>query len=256
MSCLRDGLLVVAAFICVAALGVGVASAEDVLFLRNSAHAGAPSDTAWVDRIENVLGYSVLEVEHGVDATAAAAAADLVIISSTCSSGSAITSLGGAAAARALTTPIMAWEDATWDELGIREGPQATSGATTITIVEDTHPLAAGLPAGDVAVYTTGGDIRHGTGANSGGLWVATITSWQSNLESPIIILEPGDALEGGGTAPARRLGFFLADHAFPIITTEGLALFDAAVNYTIPEPATVTLLGLGSLALIRRRRR
>ena len=212
------------------------------------------TDNNVMDRIRNVLGHNVSYVNHD-DAAAWAAAlpgADMILISSTTSSSTGIGTMGGATAARDLNKPVMCYEDYCFDEVQTLASTGSTAD-TQITIANPGHALAAGL-SGTVTIYSSATTVTHGSGAKgAGGVEIATINA---GANYPILFYDTGDLLLDGTAAPAPRLNFFMHDTTFDSLTPDGVKLFDAAVNHMIPEPASLALLAVGALALVRRRRR
>jgi hypothetical protein len=73
--------------------------------------------------------------------------------------------------------------------------------------------------------------------------------------ELSIIGYETGALRPDGTPSPGRRATFFMNDTSFNDLNATGLRLFDAAVGYVVPEPATFGLLGLAAVGLLARRR-
>jgi len=228
------------------------AAAGEILYMGQSAPF-VSADLNVIDRLENVLGHNVTYVNHDEDPSPYLPGADLVIISSSVNSGMARDSFGGATALRNLNKPIMLWEDALLDELQMKTTTGGALGQTQITIVDDSHPLAAGL-SGVVDYLNNAAQMSHGFGSVGAGIQViATVEN--GGPQSCLFLYPKGSLLADGGTAPAARLMYPLFDSTFDELSADGLTLFDTAVNYIIPEPATMCLLGVGALALLRRRR-
>jgi hypothetical protein len=128
---------------------------------------------------------------------------------------------------------------------------------TQITIVNPTHPLAAGLN-GTVTVFTSPQFMQVGRGALAGG--ATLIASGQTPTDHTIFAVDAGGALLGDGTegnpniAAGRRVHFFVSDPGFASLTGDGKALFNAALAWVVPEPAGSVLCALGLSALLGRR--
>jgi hypothetical protein len=119
-----------------------------------------------------------------------------------------------------------------------------------IDIVDESHPLAAGL-SGTVDVLVDDNSTLVETGVQYGlgplGDGVDQIATWTVDTEERQMIFaaDVGAALLGDGvtedppgftspaTAAGRRVFFFLSDYGFDRLTADGLALFDAAINWT-----------------------
>ncbi len=118
-----------------------------------------------------------------------------------------------------------------------------------INILNSSHPLAAGL-SGEVTVFNNPPALtwsQYGLGVLGGG--VDLIADWDSTAnpadptEHAIFAAEVGASLLGNGTAgsPAtaagRRVFFFMSDFGFADLTTDGVALFDAAITWAATDP-------------------
>ncbi|KKL72333.1 hypothetical protein LCGC14_2085950 [marine sediment metagenome] len=230
------------------------AGAGEVLFMGQAGVLGN-TDPLVIARIE-ALGHTVTFVEHD-DAAAWAAAlptADLVLISSTTSSDTGVATIGGGNVVRDLAIPLMCFEDYVYDEMQTLPSFGNAVG-TQVTIANDAHPLAGGLSAGLVTVYTSPVRINHGSALSGAGGGAVAIATVNAGANAPILYYDTGDPLVDGTLAPAPRLNFFLHDDTFDDLTPDGLKLFDAAIGHMIPEPLSVTLLAVGALAILRRRR-
>jgi hypothetical protein len=239
--------------VAVALLSVGASAwAGDILFIGQSGYTSA--DGTVIAHLENDLGHTVTFVNH-TDAAGFAAAidgVDLLIISSSVNSSSAVATVGGATACRDLNKPVMLWEDSDLDEFQMRAVSGGTPGVTQLDILLAGDPLVAGLSS-PVTFYSQPKQMSHGSGAfGAGAHVVGQITGGGAQA---LFYYNPGDLLVDGTPAPAPRLAMCLWDDGFDFITADGLTIFDRAVAQVIPEPATMSLLGLGAVALLRRRR-
>src|SRR5439155_5173121 len=93
-----------------------------------------------------------------------------------------------------------------------------------ITIVDATHPLAAGLPAGDANVYVPGNRVIYGVQLGPEAIKIATVQGHPDQWS--IFGYEKGAMMVGGMKAPARRVQFFW--HRPPDVTEDGKKLFRA----------------------------
>jgi len=133
---------------------------------------------------------------------------------------------------------------------------------TQVDIVDPSHPLAAGL-SGTVTVSSYPDHVQFGKGALAGG--VSLIANATADASQHFIFgAEKGGALLGDGSegspavAAGRRVMFFVSDTGFAALTADGLALFDAAVDWAaVPEPGTfvLALIGLLGVGVTRRKR-
>jgi hypothetical protein len=204
-----------------------------VLFVAASTTLGA-GDTAARNRIQG-LGYPVT-----VKAASAATAADatgkgLVVISSSVASGDVNNKF------RNVTVPVLTWEALLFDDMGMvstasgQSGTQA--GSTLATSIAAGHPLGAGL-SGTVTVTTSSDTLSWGI-PGSNAFKIATIPG--ASTKAAVFAYEPGTSMPGL-TAPARRVGLFLADATATKLTAAGWSLFDAAVTWAAtPFPAAMT---------------
>lgn len=205
-----------------------------VLYLR--ATAGAfPSDTA----AENYLFSRGLDVYDAPALPSVAADADgkvLVVISSTLGSGDILAKF------RDVTVGVLAWENNIEDDM-LETLNDATLDHNTIagqlsidlTAAGAAHQMGAGLPAGPVTVVTTATDLSWGRPVSTA--TIIAMISGDTN-KATIYGIEKGAnliAADGTATGPAaagRRVHFLMADNTFPLLTADGLKLFDAAVDW------------------------
>jgi hypothetical protein len=103
---------------------------------------------------------------------------------------------------------------------------------TAITISDAQSPLAAGLPAGDVTVYGTTGEVFWGV-PGPGALKVATAKGKPNEWT---IFAYPKGGMMMTKPAPAKRLHFFLGAHLVPtrFLNENGVKLLDAAIAWSI----------------------
>jgi hypothetical protein len=108
-----------------------------------------------------------------------------------------------------VTVPLLTWEYALYDDLGMATAPKTTASQTQIAIVSAAHPLAAGL-SGHVTVHSTGYAVPSGV---------------------------PNSKAMPGLTAPAHCVAFFFNSVAGGTLTNDAWKLFAAAVNWASPTP-------------------
>jgi hypothetical protein len=99
-----------------------------------------------------------------------------------------------------------------------------------ITIINATHPLAAGLPAGDAHVYAPGNRVIYGIQLGPEAIKIATVKGHPDQFS--IFAYEKGAMMVGGSRAPAKRIQFFW--HRPPDVTEDGKKLFRAAVRWAL----------------------
>jgi len=181
--------------------------------------------------LENDLGLNVKRVSAAGSSTADADDKDLVIISESVAS----TQVGDKF--KAVAVGVLVMEAGLYDDMEMASPAGFSGETTTLTIVDDTHPLAAGLSAGPVTVYDPQYSTAFGTPSGS-----AAVVA-QLGTDPVIFGYEIADTMLNAFTAPERRVGFFLPAEDNPFennLTANGLALFDAAVNWAgpyIPSP-------------------
>lgn len=167
-------------------------------------------------------GWAVTVMNHQEAMAADGLGKSLVFISNTTES----TELD--LAFRDLAVPILSNEPWFFDELGMTWANDGNRHMNQTSLnVHSTHPLAAGLK-GNVRVSHAQISLvwgRPGPGAE----WVASAID-NSSL-APIFGYERGAAMQGM-VAPARRVGFFLAEDTGSTLTEAGWTLFDAAVRW------------------------
>lgn len=237
------------------------------------------------------LGHTVTNADDSVFGPADVSGQHLIVISATASSGglngnvnwnaTANPNWKGSSGIRNLGIPIILMENGVTDELGFNVPPgtfqgQWATASGKLTITNPGSPLAAGL-SGDVVVLSgqAGGDSNQGF--TSIGLLSKLPAGWSQIARWPDyyptydlslltygakgVALGPGTGAAGNvATAPANRVGFFTEKVSANYLTTDGWALFDAAVGAAlVPEPSTWVLAASGLLALaavrIRRKR-
>jgi hypothetical protein len=98
---------------------------------------------------------------------------------------------------------------------------------TQVAITMAANPLAAGLPAGNVTVYTAMSRLVAGAPAGTA-TKVATVPGMAAL--ATIFSYDAGMTMVGGFKAPARRVGFFA--HQTATLSPDGWKLFDAAVAW------------------------
>jgi hypothetical protein len=151
----------------------------------------------------------------------------LVVLAASCLSGN----LG--IRYRDLPLPILSTEPAVLDDLGMT-GPtegedwEETAGAS-VNILLPGHQMAAGLD-GAVLVVEQPATLTWGRPAPS----AERVAAFMGQPERAAIFGYPRLAAMVVGRAPARRVGFFAADDAAASLTTEGVRLLAAAVNWVL----------------------
>lgn len=226
------------------ALMLSPASATDVAFIVSDVGLSIPGDSVINDILEE-RGFNVTLVSQDDDADttlAAADAADLAIVSESVGSGNVNTEI------KDTTSPILLYEPYLYDDFQWMPGDSisndfnpADNGGNTpanmtnsVTILQPDHPLAAGLPAGDVEVYTDSGVLSYGRLTADGATIVASLPGFPET--AAIFAFNEGDVALDGTTIPARRVGFFAAGLTLSNseFTESGRDLLDAALNFAL----------------------
>jgi len=211
-----------------------IATAADALFVVGSVSLGS-GDSAVESMLQN-MGYVVTVVDDSASTTGDAAGMDVVVISSTVNSNSVTTKF------RDVAVPVVNWEQALQDDMDMVDpadsGARGTvNGQTQVAIVDSGHDLADGY-SGNVTVYSSPQKMSWGK-PNVNAATVATLTG-----DSTRVIIygyETGASMYDGATAAARRVHFFLENTGAAYLTVDGVALFEAAINWaTNAEAANV----------------
>jgi len=189
-------------------------------------------DNAVLSRLQGHLGYSVT-VRSGVSATSAdAAGMDVVVISSTVNPSDVNTKF------RNVAVPVVTWEAQLFDDLGMTSsGSYGTATRqTSIGLTNTSHPLAAGLAAGDTrnwgGTYSTGVTMSWGQPTSSA-IRIATLPS--DSTRAVVFAYDRGAAM-AGLNAPARRVAFMFHDTSATMLSSSWWTawLFDAAITWAV----------------------
>jgi glucose/arabinose dehydrogenase/PKD repeat protein len=198
-------------------------SARTALLVVKSADALGAGDAAVKARLES-LGYLVTVASETVPASDAAGKS-LVLISSTVGSSALQTRF------RDLAVPVVLWEGALYDDMGMTSASGSfygeTGGLSSLAIADASHPAAGGL-TGTPAVTTAATTLKWGR-AGTSAFKVATLVG--DATRTAVFGYETGAAMPGLA-APARRAALFLHDTTASVMTAQGWTLFDATVNW------------------------
>jgi hypothetical protein len=163
------------------------------------------------------------------DPPAQAASYDLVLLSSN------IRSRDLLGAYRHLPVPVLTWESDLLDDMGMA-GKKAgrdfgkASAEHFVWLVNAPHAMAGGLPAGINTVYVKDAAMNWG----KPGLGASIIATVPGEPDQAVVFgYEKGATMDHESVAPARRTMFLLDNETFTNLTPAGLALFDAAVDWT-----------------------
>jgi len=195
-----------------------------------------PGDGALRDRLV-ARGFNAVLADDDTVALADANAARLVIISSSIISAPFGAKLAGT------TAPVLCMDATIFGEMGMTGALMGTDFGFTgmqpaqITILDALHPLAAGL-SGTVTVSTATTSLSWGRPGPS-----AAAVAREAGGHVVIFAYPMGAAMVGR-TAPARRVGFFAHHGVAAALTSDGLKLFDAAVDWALSTSPPVAPAG------------
>jgi hypothetical protein len=140
---------------------------------------------------------------------------------------------------------------------GEAKGTNPTDTVVTITSFGASHPLGADLPVGNATVLPSAQQmIEVVIAGNFPAGYSKVVATNPAGDCARTFLYDKGDTLPDGSTAAGIRIGFPLTRYSTGTLNDTGWDLFDHAVQYAIPEPATLALLGLGALGLAIRRKR
>lgn len=239
-------------------------SGKRILFVVGKTGPNDPNDDPIIKEYMEGKGAQVTLAAAG-DPASAARGADLVVISSTADA----RVLGNRYAD--LETPVVSWNaysfpllNMTGDKLHqdfsvVREKPFHNENHADYYAhaVSSTNPIlaAAKLPAGMFApLMFSAGVTDPSWGKASKGADIAVIFGGDRD-QAAVFSYERGAAMNAMHTAPARRVGLFLGDNSFSVLSDVhgpaaedpkefawfgGRRLFDAALRYAVSSPAAL----------------
>jgi hypothetical protein len=194
----------------------------NILFVVNNPNGNA-SDNAVRTQLQ-ALGHTVLTIDDDAVTAADANGRELVIISSTVNSGAVGNEF------RNVAVPVLLWENALFDNMGMTSDEGTEPNERDIVIVNSNHPLAGNVPSGDRRVYSSNQTLTWGVPSNN----AARIATIDNNSSRYVIFGYTTGASMVGMNAPARRVGFFLEDNGADNLTGTGWVLFNAAINWAM----------------------
>jgi len=135
---------------------------------------------------------------------------------------------------RTTAVPVVAWESALFDDLGMTGTvPSASFGTlaaqSALRIVRPGHTLAAGL-SGAITVTSAPSTFSFGE-PNASAIVVGRALPAPQH---PVLFAYERGAAMPGLVAPARRVGLFFSDTTATALTESGWKLFDAAVKWAV----------------------
>jgi len=132
--------------------------------------------------------------------------------------------------------PVMVLEHFLLPRLGMTTSNGFQQGVSALTIVSNDPLLTAGLPMGDVTVYTPLGKEMFWGVPGPGAIKVATPKGTAGRF---VYFAYPAGAMMPTKPAPAKRLQFFVASHAPPpvndqFLNPDGLKLLGGALDWLL----------------------
>ncbi|MBB3814769.1 hypothetical protein FHY12_000215 [Xanthomonas arboricola] len=140
---------------------------------------------------------------------------------------------------RNVAVPLLTWENDLMDSLrltGRRKGVDygEVEKEHYIRIINAPHPLAGGLRDGKTYVYPR--DVMMGWGVPARA--ASVIATLPGEPDKAVVFgYEKGATMDYDFVAPARRVALFLDNDTFSNLSPDGLALFDAAVDWSMRTP-------------------
>ena len=203
---------------------------RNALLVVGSTNLGT-GDNAVKTRLQN-LGFTVTaKVANNSLLSTDADGKTVVVISST------VTATSVGSKFRHAAVPVVNWEFDVFDDMamtgtisGTDFGTTAASNLTQLTIINTTHPLAAGLSLGNQPVNGIGSSYAWGNpNTNPNAVKIATVVGDANKFV--IFGYDEGLAMPGL-LSPARRVGLFMTDVTANSFNTNGGSLFDAAIKW------------------------
>lgn len=165
-----------------------------------------------------------------------AASHDLIVGSST------LLSANVAGEFRDQPVPFVYWEAALgWcgnpdDRECLANGPTAIEGHTQINVLDNTHPIMAGLSNGLNTVASQATHFSFCTDTVAPGAQVLA-TAADNPANKAVIVAEPGALLLDGGTAVDKRVFLHMYDSTWLSANATGKQIFGNALSYTLGPP-------------------
>ncbi|HKK64065.1 MAG TPA: Ig-like domain-containing protein, partial [Bacteroidales bacterium] len=255
---MKKSLTVLLILFCIGSVGMNTSAQDkDVLFLVDDATVLNLSDSVIRIVMENA-GYDVTTMTGDVSVVGDTAGVEIVVISSTLKSSTVRDKF------KWIELPILVWENGAYDDFGMTNTDKGTEmdDNYSIYIKDNSHPVANGLPTGDVKITSTG---RFTTGTP----YVAADPAYaaeyfaalsEDHMVGTWFMYEVGDSLDPGtsdedgfpadGLAMGMRFGFPFEDNTFETATPEAGTILlnsldyalDGAIESTIPVTYAYTL--------------
>lgn len=185
------------------------------------------AENAVVSRLEG-MGFEVIVEFQDLVTDDSVEDMALLLISATVSSGTIAGNMPGLAD---YPIPVINWEPYLYDFQGFQTMDTGEFPATEIEIVNEEHPLAAGLES-LIEITTVEKQISFGT--PEGDVEVIAVNADPDSSHQAVLFCYDTGANMSVGTAPARRVGHFLLNDVAAAMTENGWALFDASVYWAM----------------------
>ncbi|MFK8024650.1 MAG: TolB family protein [Ilumatobacter sp.] len=132
--------------------------------------------------------------------------------------------------------PVVVWEGYLFDDMALSASGETTRDRVAVTVVEPGHPLAAGLPAGNAQVYTSAEKLSFGMPAPA-----ATVVAHEPGHPDRAVIFgyNTGDVRADGSPTPAPRLAMFPSFEGAGVLTSGGVKLIEAGIDWALGRPQT-----------------
>ena len=219
-------------------MGTGPAGTRNALLV-----VGAPgsltSRDSWMKSRLEAAGWTVTVADDDGIAASAATGKQVVVITDSVAQAPIGTTF------TASTVPVVLAEAFLSDEFsmtgtGTNQGNTgADQNALVVSAAGATHPLGAGFAAGSVTTSSSA-TVTHGWGKPTANAVVAaTITG--DTTKAAIYGYDTGAAMQGGYTAPARRVAFHLYNGSSSVLNDNSVALFDAAIAWAAKSAPKVS---------------
>lgn len=196
------------------------------------------------------LGYDVtaMDDEPANRPTPAQIAAthNLVVVASS------IGSANVAGTFRTVNIPMLFWENALLrsGRESLTDNGATAASAPSIDIVNTTHFITQGLPAGATAVLGAGATMSVATGTFGAGTQV--LARRTGSTDGALLAAEAGATVAAGYVTPARRVFMFFEDTSYTTATSTAQRLLDRSACWAMNlSPPTITTQPAGAAVCI-----
>jgi hypothetical protein len=214
--------------------GSGVPPGQHIVYVLHDSMAGGsatdPSRKSLMDILNSMHDSHGVVVKMADSVTSAAQMSDasLIIVGPNAS----MFNHHPAPDLKTTTIPLIVSKDGNTTEIGLGNVVNTPAIYDTIKIIKNDHPLAAGLPLGNVKVNTTANAQRMIRIQNVGPDAIKIAVSLVDNNSYSIVGYEKGATMANGFKAPAKRMGLFW--HRPAAATPDGEKLVKAAVDWML----------------------